>query len=141
MSTRELPDRNEDEARRWLANAEDDLRAMRSVVRDPDSPDRIACFLAHLVVEKAPKATLIDANLPFKKTHDVVLLYEMCRQCERLPELNASTLATLTPWSIAGRYADDLTEVDHELALTLTSFAEQVVTAVRSEFDAPDSVA
>jgi hypothetical protein len=48
----ELPDNNYDEARRWLQNVEDDLRAMRAVVGDPESPRRMVCFLSHLVVEK-----------------------------------------------------------------------------------------
>ena len=132
----ELPDDNYREARRWLANVEDDLHAMRAVARDPESPGRMACFLAHLVTEKALKATLIDAGVPFKKTHDLVALHAMCTQVGRLPGVDVATLEVLDPWAVDGRYADDLAEADHELADRLAGFAEQVVVEVRRELGA-----
>ena len=132
----ELPDNSFDEARRWLANVEDDLHAMRAVARDPESPGRMACFLAHLVTEKALKATLIDAGVPFKKTHDLVALHAMCIQVGRLPGVGVATLEVLDPWAVDGRYADDLAEADRELADRLGGFAEQVVAEVRRELGA-----
>ncbi|MGH9029460.1 MAG: HEPN domain-containing protein [Acidimicrobiales bacterium] len=129
----ELPDNDHDEARRWLHNIEEDLRVMRAVHRDPSSPARITCFLSHLVVEKALKAALIDASLPFKKTHDLVELYGMCRRAGRLPGLDETLLAHLTPWAIDGRYADDLREADRPKADQFASFAEQVFGAVRDD--------
>ena len=129
----ELPDDNYREARRWLRNVEDDLHAMRAVARDPESPGRMACFLAHLVTEKALKATLIDAGVPFKKTHDLVALHAMCIQVGRLPGVGVATLEVLDPWAVDGRYADDLAEADRELADRLAGFAEQVVAEVRRE--------
>ena len=132
----ELPDDNYREARRWLANVEDDLHAMRAVARDPESPSRMACFLAHLVTEKALKATLIDAGVPFKKTHDLVALHAMCIQVGRLPGVGVATLEVLDPWAVDGRYADDLAEANAELADSLAGFAEQVVAGVRPELGA-----
>jgi len=132
----ELPDDNYREARRWLGNVEDDLHAMRAVARDPESPGRMACFLAHLITEKALKATLIDAGVPFKKTHDLVALHAMCIQVGRLPGVGVATLEVLDPWAVDGRYADDLAEADRELADRLAGFAEQVVAEVRRELGA-----
>ena len=129
----ELPDDNYREARRWLRNVEDDLHAMRAVARDPESPGRMACFLAHLVTEKALKATLIDAGVPFKKTHDLVALHAMCIQVGRLPGVGVATLEVLDPWAVDGRYADDLVEADRQLADRLAGYAEQVVAEVRRE--------
>ena len=129
----ELPDNSFDEARRWLGNVEDDLHAMRAVARDRESPGRMTCFLAHLVTEKALKATLIDASVPFKKIHDLVALHAMCIQVGRLPAVGAATLEVLDPWAVDGRYADDLAEADHELANRLAGFAERVVAEVRRE--------
>ncbi|MGH3026000.1 MAG: HEPN domain-containing protein [Gaiellaceae bacterium] len=131
----ELPDNNEQEARRWLGNVEDDLRAMHALERDHESPARIVCFLAHLAVEKALKAALIDVGVPFRKTHDIVALYEMCRAAKRLLALDASALAALQPWAIDGRYADDLVDASHDVARRLMALADQVVTEVRSELE------
>lgn len=134
----ELPDNNFDEARRWLANTEADLRAMRAVARDPEAPGRIICFMAHLAVEKALKATLIDAGVPFKKTHDLVALHAMCLRERRLEELDVEVLVLLSPWGIDGRYADDLVDADRALATRLAGFAEQLVGAVQAILEEPD---
>jgi HEPN domain-containing protein len=132
----ELPDNNYDEARRWLQNVEDDLRAMRAVVGDPESPRRMVCFLSHLVVEKALKATLIDASVPFQKTHNLLVLHDSCLERGRLVDLERTLLAQCNPWAVDGRYADDLAEADAELASRLAGFAEQVVSEVRRELGA-----
>ena len=132
----ELPDNNYDEARRWLANTEDDLRTMRAIVRDPELPGRMACFLAHLVIEKCLKAVLIDAGAPFEKTHDLVGLYERCVRESRLAGVDAGTLESLNPWAIDGRYADDLVEAGRATATLLAAFAEEVFAEVRRELGA-----
>jgi HEPN domain-containing protein len=135
---RELPDNNYDEARRWLKNTDDDLRAMRAVLRDPDAPGRIISFMAHLAAEKALKATLIDAGVPFKKTHDLVALHAMCVRSGRLADIDTGQLALLSPWGVDGRYADDLVDAERALASRLAEFAESLVEAVRQILEATD---
>ena len=132
----ELPDNSFDEARRWLANVEDDLHALRAVARDPESPGRMVCFLSHLVVEKALKATLIDAGVPFQKTHNLLVLHDSCVGLGRLVGLDRQLLAWCNPWAVDGRYADDLAEADAELGNRLAGLAEQVVVEVRRELGA-----
>lgn len=133
----ELPDNNRDEARRWLANVEDDLRALDAVVRDNDAPGRIACFLAHLAVEKALKAALIDAGSPFAKTHDLLALHRACLAAGRLADVQPSELAALNPWSIDGRYADDLRDASRPDAVRFSTFAHAVVAAARHSVEPP----
>jgi len=134
----ELPDNNYDEARRWLRNVQADLASMRAVQRDPESPRRMVCFLAHLVVEKSLKATLIDAEVPFAKTHNLLELYDTCHSAGRLSALDREVMKQLNSWSIDGRYVDDLVEADRSRAERLARFAEEVVTAVRAEMGAGD---
>lgn len=134
----ELPDNNRDEARRWLANVEDDMATPRAAHRDPDSPARMTCFLAHLIVEKSLKATLIDAGVPFKKVHNLLDLHDTCVQVGRLTALDRRMLASCNPWAIDGRYADDLIEAERGLADRLADFAEATVEGVRIELEATD---
>jgi HEPN domain-containing protein len=129
----ELPDNNFDEARRWIDNVEDDMRALRLVVGDETAPGRIGCFLAHLAVEKALKAVLIDAEVPFKKTHDLRALYASCVEAGRLPGIDAAELGALNPWAIDGRYTDDLREATRAEARRFAALAESVVAAARAE--------
>ena len=132
----ELPDNAHDEARRWLANVEDDLHAMRAVDRDPESPGRMVCFLAHLIVEKALKAALIDGGVPFRKTHNLLVLHDSCLELGRLVTLDRQLLAWCNPWAVDGRYADDLVDADRELANRLADFAAHVVAEARRELGA-----
>lgn len=99
----ELPEPSR-EGFRWLGQAMEDLDTARYVQRDPNLPARIPCFLAHLTVEKALKALLIDADTPFPKAHDLVRLYKLIPH-DRRPELELAHLEFLNPWAIDGRYA------------------------------------
>lgn len=54
------------EAFRWLGQAMEDLDTARHVHKDP-KPPRISCFLAHLTVEKALKALLINVDTPSRR--------------------------------------------------------------------------
>jgi HEPN domain-containing protein len=131
----ELPDNNFEEARRWLHNVEDDLRALRHALDSEEIPGRIGCFLAHLTVEKALKAVLIDAEVPFKKTHDLEALYALCTQAGRLAGIDNAELAALNPWAIDGRYTDDLRDATRREAMRFAALAESVVAAVRAELE------
>lgn len=124
-----LPDNNRDEARRWLANVRDDLHALDAVLADDHSPSRIACFLAHLATEKALKAVLIQAGVPFRKIHDVVELHAMCVAAGRLSNVDVAGLEDLNPWAIDGRYADDLVDATKSEAHRLADLARAVVDA------------
>jgi HEPN domain-containing protein len=100
----------------------------------PGITGRIVCFLAHLAVEKALKAVLIDTGVPFQKTHNLVHLHEMCVGAGRLVELETQPLGLLNPWGIDGRYAeDDPRDADRSFAKAMASFAEKVAALVRAE--------
>jgi HEPN domain-containing protein len=131
----ELPDNNYDEARRWFRNVAADLHALEAVLADPDAPGRICCFLAHLVVEKALKATLIDAGVPFKKTHNLLELQAMCAEAGRLVDLDTERLARLNPWAIDGRYADEFRDAARAMAHESVALARGVVNAVARELE------
>jgi len=111
----ESPDTTLTASRQWLGQAFEDLETARRITRDHDLPPRLACFLAHLAVEKTLKSLLILASVPFRKIHDLVGLHAL------LPEkwrsgLDTGELALLNPWVIDGRYADDIVEASRPLA-------------------------
>ena len=133
----DLPDNNRAEAGRWLTNVEDDLRALDAVLREHSAPSRIACFLAHLAVEKALKATLIDAGIDFAKTHDVTALHRACIGAGRLLDVDPVALAALNPWAIDGRYADDLRDASRREAIRFAELAHATVATVRRNISGP----
>ena len=130
------PEPNLDEARRWLAQASEDLSTAERLSNDPESPARIACFLAHLSAEKSMKAWLIASGIPFRKVHDLAELLALL-PADATHRLDTADLQTLNPWSVLGRYPDDVSEATDEEALACVAAAQRVLDAVAIDPDYP----
>ncbi len=114
------------EAMAWLREAAGDLIGARRLQSDPASPARLACFVAHLAAEKALKAVLIDADIPFPKIHNLLELRRGLPP-EQQAAFDGGALARLNAWGIAGRYAPDLADADHIAAGEVIELAARVV--------------
>jgi HEPN domain-containing protein len=130
------PEPNLDEARRWLAQASEDLSTAERLSNDPESPARIVCFLAHLSAEKSMKAWLIASGIPFRKVHDLAELLALL-PADAARRLDTADLQTLNPWSVLGRYPDDVSEATDEEALACVAAAQRVLAAVAIDPDYP----
>lgn len=130
------PENNLDEARRWLAQASEDLSTAELLSKDPESPARIVCFLAHLSAEKAMKAWLIASGIPFRKVHDLAELLALL-PADAAGRLDTADLQNLNPWSILGRYPDDVSDATDEQALACVAAAQRVLEAVVINADHP----
>jgi HEPN domain-containing protein len=130
----ELPDTSAAEARRWLAQADEDLLTARHIAANPDLPARIACFLAHLAAEKALKAYLIAAAAPFSKTHDLADLRALIPTDAEIGIADAD-LQRLNPWTIEGRYPGEIPDATDAQAENCVQAAERVVDGVRAAID------
>ncbi len=117
------------DARRWLAFADADLRAARVLLRDSDVPDRIACFLAQQAVEKALKSVLVEQSVPFRKTHDLVVLSGLV-PAPLATDLETVDLLLLQPWAIDGRYPGDLSDASAAEAVAVVEAASEIIVAV-----------
>ena len=130
----ELPDTNEAEARRWLGQASEELVAARRIAEDPELASRLACFLAHLVAEKALKALLIHGGVAFRKIHDLLEL-RLLLPVDRQERFDPDVLASLNGWVIDGRYADDHVEVTTQTVEQLVETAAGVLTEAQRLLD------
>jgi HEPN domain-containing protein len=110
------------DASNWLQFAHDDLAAARTLLSDPDIPSRIACFHAQQAAEKALKALLVASSIPFKKTHDLVVLAGL-QDAEVGAELASIDLLLLHPWAVEGRYPGDLPDATDAEAAEVVSTA------------------
>ena len=109
----------------WLKFARDDLAAARTLLSDPDIPSRIACFHAQQSAEKALKALLVASSIPFKKTHDLVVLAGL-QDIEVSAELTPIDLLLLHPWAVEARYPGDLPDVSDDEAAEVVATAASV---------------
>lgn len=134
----ELPDTNLAEGRRWLAQVRGDLAAAEGIAADPEYPDRLACFLSHLAVEKALKALLIALGLLFRKVHDLTELSELIPS-HLEGRFDEADLVILNPWTTEGRYPGGLEDASPAQARACLDAASRVVTTVHEVFpDAKD---
>ena len=113
----------------WLRFAHDDLAAARLLLTDVELPARMACFHAQQAAEKALKASLVDAAVPFRKTHDLVVLVALQPEPVRAKVSNLD-LQRLQQWEVDARYPADFPEITAGEAVAVVAIADQIVGAV-----------
>jgi len=91
--------------REWVAKAEGDfdvvLLLLKSRKRNRFDP---ICFHAQQCVEKYLKGRLVEAQLPYSKTHDLELLLNLAIAVEPLWAVFALEFRSLTEWAVLPRY-------------------------------------
>lgn len=127
-----------EEAGRWLAYAEDDLRLAKAVLSMTDVKPGQACYHAQQAGEKALKAVLILAGVPVGRTHDLVYLGGMVPAGWN-SRFAPTDLADLGRWAVEARYPDATggTEATSADAQGAVSLAENVVEAAEQDLADP----
>ncbi len=100
----------------WVAKAEGDFATVEREARARKSPNYDGvCFHAQQCAEKYLKALLIEADLPFLRTHDLVILLEQLLPLYPLWEVYRGDLAYLSEFAVSFRYPGE--SADRESAL------------------------
>ncbi|OGB98664.1 hypothetical protein A2V82_07570 [candidate division KSB1 bacterium RBG_16_48_16] len=102
--------------REWVDKAEGDYAMMEreSRARKNRNYDGI-CFHAQQCAEKYLKARLHEANIEFKKIHDLTALLNKVLEVEPLWEAFREHLAYLSDFAVSFRYPGE--SADHNMAL------------------------
>jgi HEPN domain-containing protein len=100
----------------WVAKAEGDFATVEREARARKTPNYDGvCFHAQQCAEKYLKALLIEADLPFLRTHDLVNLLEQLLPLYPLWEVYRGDLAYLSEFAVSFRYPGE--SADREAAL------------------------
>jgi HEPN domain-containing protein len=110
MSVTEAARRHE--AMRWMATANEDLRAVALCLAGKEPALASAAFHCQQAVEKILKAALTDAAIPFRRTHDLTELMFSAASAYLWIENEFGDLKALSPWSLAYRYPSAEEEAD-----------------------------
>ncbi len=132
----ELPETNAAEAQRWLGQADEELRTANRIASDAELPARIACFLAHLAVEKSLKACLINLGMAFTKVHDLGDLRALLPT--GVVDIADEDLELLNPWAIEGRYPGDVMDATRQEAQACVQAAQRVTSSVQAALKSSD---
>lgn len=92
---------------RWVDKAEHDLEAARRILAvEEGCPYDTACFHCQQLVEKYLKALLTLAGIHAPRIHNLEALRDLLPQPYRL-SISDTELASLNPYAVEVRYADD----------------------------------
>lgn len=95
-------------ASNWLAKAENDLKIGQDELRTAQPASDMVCFHLQQCVEKYLKAYLTLRQKPFRRTHDIAELIELCRELDpEFEELYGLQADRLTVYAVDIRYPDD----------------------------------
>lgn len=126
-----------EEGRRWLEQAEEDLKWTRHLVRE--GAHHIACFLAQQVAEKALKAFLYAHGREIVLGHSIERLCQEAAQYWEAFARHAQRWALLDGYYVPTRYPNSLPGsipakvYTREAAEEAARLAEEVVRVVREQ--------
>lgn len=97
---------------RWVAKAESDLLNIENNITGARIPWDTLCFHAQQAAEKYLKALLVKHRVTFPRTHDLGALLTLALSIA--PQLKSlkEDCDRLTPYGIAVRYPDNLTNIE-----------------------------
>ncbi|MGH8583122.1 MAG: HEPN domain-containing protein [Gammaproteobacteria bacterium] len=118
---------------RWLAKAENDLTAARTLLEtDPPITD-IACFHAQQCAEKALKAFLVLADIHVEKTHYLPRLVELCFRADPSFQNLKDAASELTDYAVASRYPDEWRDIPCAEAIEAVRLTEIILNFVQGK--------
>lgn len=118
------------EPRRWLEDAEEDLRAAQLFQQRIDFAPRHACWYALQSAEKALKSLALWERNSVKRTHELV---EVASEVVDIP-VSEEDLEQLTDYGLGGRYPDADPTPTAEDARRAVAIAGTIYNLVAAEF-------
>ena len=91
--------------RQWVKKAEEDFMAAGQLLRRRKNvlPSAV-CFFCQQSAEKYLKARLIEANIAFPRTHDLLQLLNLCLPVEPLWASYSNRVDAMTDYAVSFRY-------------------------------------
>lgn len=111
----------------WVAHAEEDFTLAHAALKRKQPLAFGACFHAQQCAEKYIKALLILKGANFPKTHDLLMLSNLCSSNGIFLEIDPKHLNTLTDYAVRTRYpGNDPTSEDAKEALELAKMVRNL---------------
>lgn len=99
--------------REWVEKAEQDWGSLHREIRARKNPNYdAACFFAQQCVEKYIKARLVEADIYFKKVHDLSYLLSLTKSIEPLWMSYEEEMRLLTDYAVEFRYPGASADLD-----------------------------
>ena len=93
-----------EESKQLLAVGERDRAAFRILNRDSEAPDEYVLFHAQQAVEKFIKAVLATQGVVYRRTHDLLELWDLATTNGLVIPADRGLLVRLGPYAVEFRY-------------------------------------
>ncbi len=120
------------ETQRWLAYAQKDLQAAKSLLTQPQDFSQQVCFLSQQAAEKSLKAALVFEQINFPFRHDLDLLRNFLPQ-DWLIHQHVPDLSELSAWAVESRYPTRNEEPTLAEAQAALEMAQTVVDSIQQD--------
>jgi HEPN domain-containing protein len=108
---------SEEYLKEWVRKAEEDYEVATALARRRKSPTPNAVsFHCQQCAEKYLKAYLVQHNVIFPKTHDLLELHRLCLSVDPAFSLIGDLLDLLNPYSVEFRYPGEETTLEEAKA-------------------------
>lgn len=122
----------------WVERAEHDLtNAEHTLELEDDCPFDTVAFHAQQCAEKYLKAWLVENDVDFARTHDLVILVGLAREAG-LTEIDASEIAPLNRYAVESRFPGEWDPITLEDATEAVEIARRVRASIREALSLPD---
>jgi HEPN domain-containing protein len=125
-----------EEAEQLLAAGERDRTAFRILNRDSEAPNEIVLFHAQQAAEKFIKAALVTQGIVFRRTHDLLELWDVASKNGLAIPADRQLLVRVGPYAVEFRYlgvlAPEVSRAEAEALIeSLSTWARQHVAGVQ----------
>ena len=131
-----------DQIKKWIEKADHDLGTALLTYKHISKYTDIIAFHCQQAVEKYLKSYILKLGLPFKKTHDLVLLLEQISQSDTIEEQWFDKAIEMQDYAVEIRYPDDILELSDDdikkAILTAKEFRKLILTKHQIEIDFND---
>lgn len=128
----------------WLQRADDDLKLIEIVLKEPSFSPNPLCFHAQQSVEKYLKGFLAHNDLHARKIHDLEALVGDCAKIDKSFEELQNDARFLNQFYIESRYPDDYTQFSpdkakeaYEIAIKIKNFVLEKINEKQKGFILP----
>ena len=116
--------------RQWLARADEDYGLAEQLVLGNSPYVNSICFHAQQAAEKYLKALLVNNQVEFPKTHDIVKILDLLASVDKDLAESLREVKILSDYGVDVRYPGDLPELTSEEARDAFILAQKVRDAV-----------
>ncbi|KJU84089.1 HEPN domain-containing protein [Candidatus Magnetobacterium bavaricum] len=118
----------------WLTKSINDLKSAKILLDSEESVLDTAIYHTHQCAEKALKAYLVFHKKPIVRTHNLMILVDMCSDIDDRFKVFLDDAEILTPYNTVFRYPDILLEPDKEDVSEAIKKAEDILNFVTKLF-------